>query len=508
MLESPSTLCDWSLMEIDAFGFEHTYAALPAHFFEQLHPTPVAKPRLFALNHALAEELQLPVAALAEHGAQIFSGNHLPPDANPMALAYAGHQFGGFVPQLGDGRALLIGELLDREGRRRDLQLKGAGPTPFSRRGDGRAALGPVMREYLVSEAMHALGIPTTRALAAVTTGEPVIREETLPGAVFTRVAASHIRVGTFEYFAAQSDWPSVEQLARYALARHYPERADAERPGLALLEGVAERQAALIAQWMRVGFIHGVMNTDNSSISGETIDFGPCAFMDAYDPNAVFSAIDRSGRYAFSNQPRIAQWNLARLAETLLPLIDPDPDKAVEPAREVIQNMLTRFETHWLANMRAKLGLQSEQAADRTLVGDLLEIMHSGGADFTVTFRRLCEAAEPAEADADSATVRDGFRDPAAYDAWAGRWKARLAEEKTTAAQQAALMRRSNPARIPRNHRIEEAIQAAVTADDFGPFERLGLALREPYADLEAFRAFEAPPTEAQRVRRTFCGT
>jgi uncharacterized protein YdiU (UPF0061 family) len=261
----------------------------------------------------------------------------------------------------------------------------------------------------------------------------------------------------------------------------------------------------------MRVGFIHGVMNTDNSSISGETIDFGPCAFMDAYDPNAVFSAIDRSGRYAFSNQPRIAQWNLARLAETLLPLIDPDPEKAVDPAREVIQNMLARFETHWLANMRAKLGLQSEQAADRTLVRDLLEIMHSGGADFTVTFRRLCDtaqAAQAAEADADSATVRDGFSDPAAYDAWAGQWKARLAEEKTTAAEQASLMRRSNPARIPRNHRIEEAIQAAVTADDFGPFERLGLALREPYADVEAFREFETPPTEAQRVRRTFCGT
>ena len=505
MLESPNALCDWSLMEIDAFGFEHTYAALPAHFYEPLHPTPVAKPRLFALNRTLAEELQLPVAALAEHGAQIFSGNRLPPDANPMALAYAGHQFGGFVPQLGDGRALLIGELLDREGRRRDLQLKGAGPTPFSRRGDGRAALGPVMREYLVSEAMHALGIPTTRALAAVTTGEPVFREETLPGAVFARVAASHIRVGTFEYFAAQSDWPSVERLARYALARHYPERADAEQPGLALLQGVAERQATLIAQWMRVGFIHGVMNTDNSSISGETIDYGPCAFMDAYDPNAVFSAIDRSGRYAFSNQPRIAQWNLARLAETLLPLIDPDPEKAVEPAREVIQTMLAGFETHWLANMRAKLGLQSEQAADRTLARDLLEIMHRGGADFTVTFRRLCDTAE---ADPDSATVRDGFSDPAAYDAWADRWKVRLVEEKTTTAEQAALMRRSNPARIPRNHRIEEAIQAAVTADDFGPFERLGLALREPYADEETFREFEAPPTEAQMVRRTFCGT
>jgi uncharacterized protein YdiU (UPF0061 family) len=270
-------------------------------------------------------------------------------------------------------------------------------------------------------------------------------------------------------------------------------------------LEGVADRQAALIAQWMRVGFIHGVMNTDNSSISGETIDYGPCAFMDAYDPNAVFSAIDRSGRYAFSNQPRIAQWNLARLAETLLPLIDPNPEKAVEPAREVIQTMLARFETHWLSNMRAKLGLQSEQAADRTLVEDLLEIMHRGGADFTVTFRRLCDTAE---ADPESVTVRDGFSDPAAYDAWADRWKARLVEEKTTTAEQAALMRRSNPARIPRNHRIEEAIQAAVTANDFRPFERLGLALREPYAGYESFHEFEAPPTDAQKVRRTFCGT
>ena len=505
MLESTSTLCDCSLMEIDAFGFEHTYAALPPQFFEQLQPPPVARPRLFALNHALAEQLRLPLGSLVEHGAQIFSGNRLPPDAHPVALAYAGHQFGGFVPQLGDGRALLIGELLDRDGRRRDIQLKGAGPTPFSRRGDGRAALGPVMREYLVSEAMHALGIPTTRALAAVTTGEPVMREETLPGAVFTRVAASHIRVGTFEYFAALSDWPSVDRLARYALSRHYPERADTERPGLALLQGVAERQAALVAHWMRVGFIHGVMNTDNSSISGETIDYGPCAFIDAYDPNAVFSAIDRSGRYAFSNQPYIAQWNLARLAETLLPLINPDPEKAAEPAREVIQNMLVQFETQWLTNMRAKIGLRSERTADRTLVKDLLEIMHRGGADFTRTFRGLCHATAT---DADSATVRNEFSDPTGYDAWAIQWRARLAEEETTVAEQAELMRRSNPARIPRNHRIEEAILAAVTRDDFGPFEQLSAALCEPYSDQEMFREFEAAPTEAQRVRRTFCGT
>ncbi len=505
MLESANVLCDCWRMEIDAFGFEHTYRALPEQFYARREPTAVDGPRLFALNKELATRLRLPLPTLVAHGAQIFSGNQLPPDAQPIALAYAGHQFGGFVPQLGDGRALLIGELVDCEGRRRDLQLKGAGPTPFSRRGDGRAALGPVMREYLVSEAMHALGIPTTRALAAVTTGESVVREEVLPGAVLTRVAASHLRVGTFEYFAAQSDWPSVEQLARYAIDRHYPELNGSDRPFLGLLKGVAERQAALVADWMKVGFIHGVMNTDNSSISGETIDYGPCAFMDAYDPKAVFSAIDRSGRYAFSNQPDIAQWNLARLAETLLPLIDSDLEKAVEAAREVIQNMLPDFEGKWLANMRAKIGLQTEHATDRALVEELLEIMHRCGADFTQTFRRLCDATQAAEM---PSATGERFGLSSEYDAWALRWRQRLAMEKTTVAEQSDLMRRSNPARIPRNHRIEEAIQAAVLADDFGPFQRLGAALCEPYRESEEYREFEIPPTEAQRVRRTFCGT
>lgn len=492
-------------MEIDAFGFEHTYRSLPEQFYARVEPTPVVGPRLFALNQELAQQLRLPLPALVAHGSQIFSGNQLPPDAQSIALSYAGHQFGGFVPQLGDGRALLMGELVDCDGRRRDLQLKGAGPTPFSRRGDGRAALGPVMREYLVSEAMHALGIPTTRALAAVTTGESVVREELLPGAVFTRIASSHIRVGTFEYFAAQSDWPSVEQLARYAIDRHYPELKGVDRPFLSFLEGVAERQAALVAEWMRVGFIHGVMNTDNSSISGETIDYGPCAFMDAYDPKAVFSAIDRSGRYAFSNQPYIAQWNLARLAEALLPLIDQDLEKAVEAARGVIENMLARFEWHWLRNMRAKIGLQMEHAGDRALVEELLEIMHRGGADFTQTFRRLCEANQSLEA---THALHECLDLSSEYDGWALRWKQRLALETATVGEQSELMRKSNPARIPRNHRIEEAIQAAVLADDFGPFQRLGAALREPYRDCEKYREFENPPTEAQRVRRTFCGT
>lgn len=505
MLESAKVLCDCWRMEIDAFGFEHTYQALPEQFYARLEPTAVAGPRLFALNKELAMQLRLPLPALVAHGAQIFSGNRLPPDAQPIALAYAGHQFGGFVPQLGDGRALLIGELVDCDGARRDLQLKGAGPTPFSRRGDGRAALGPVMREYLVSEAMHALGIPTTRALAAVTTGESVVREEVLPGAVFTRIAASHLRVGTFEYFAAQSDWPSVEQLARYAIDRHYPELSGSSRPFLGLLKGVAQRQAALVADWMRVGFIHGVMNTDNSSISGETIDYGPCAFMDTYDPKAVFSAIDRSGRYAFSNQPYIAQWNLARLAETLLPLIDSDVEKAVEAAREVIQDMLPYFEGKWLANMRAKIGLQTEHATDRALVEELLEIMHRCGADFTQTFRRLCDATQPGET---PSAIGERFGLSSEYDAWVLRWRERLAAEPTGIAKQSDLMRKSNPARIPRNHRIEEAIQAAVETNDFSPFQRLGAALCEPYQESEEYREFEIPPTEAQRVRRTFCGT
>ena len=373
---------------------------------------PAPKPRLIAFNDALASELGFNAQGREpDELAAVFAGNVAPPGAEPIAMAYAGHQFGSFVPQLGDGRAILLGEVLDRNGRRRDIQLKGAGKTPFSRGGDGRAALGPVLREYLVSEAMHALGIPTTRALAAVTTGQPVYRDRPLPGAVLTRIASSHIRVGTFEYFAARGDREAVERLADYVIDRHFPQARDAERPGLALLQAVAERQAQLIARWMHVGFIHGVMNTDNTALSGETIDFGPCAFMDGYDPATSFSAIDEFGRYAYVNQPAIAQWNLARFAETLLLLLDPDPDRAVELANEAISTFAERYQEHWLAGMRKKLGISGDEDGDLDLVRDLLQAMHGNAADFTLTFRRLCAAAEDEAADIEA---RGLFADPA----------------------------------------------------------------------------------------------
>src|SRR5438132_10351269 len=356
--------------------FEHSYSALAPRIYARVGPTPVANPQLVVFNRCLAKELGLDPDVIEREAAAMLSGNQLPDDSNPIAMAYAGHQFGNFVPQLGDGRAILLGELRGRDGVLRDLQLKGAGLTPFSRDGDGRAALGPMLREYLISEAMHALGIPTTRSLAVVTTGEQVFREDVLPGAVLTRVAASHIRVGTFQYFAARGDQDAVRELLDYVIARHYPEARDADVPALAVLKAVAQRQATLIADWMLVGFIHGVMNSDNMAISGETIDYGPCAFMDEYHPNTVFSSIDHSGRYAYGNQPAIAQWNLARLAEALLPLLDPDPEKAVALATEVLEEFPGRFGDYWLSGMRKKLGLQTREEGDAELVRALLDWM------------------------------------------------------------------------------------------------------------------------------------
>lgn len=486
------------------FAFDNSYARLPGHFFARVDPTPVSAPKLIALNPVLCAELGLAPESLASTAALFFSGNALPEGAVPIAQAYAGHQFGGFVAQLGDGRALLLGEVLDTNGCRRDVQLKGAGPTPFSRRGDGRAALGPVLREYLVSEAMQALGIPTTRSLAAVATGDPVYREETLPGAVLTRVASSHVRVGTFEYFAARDDRNAVETLARYVMERHYPEALASERPFLALLEGVCLRQAALVARWMQVGFIHGVMNTDNMSVSGETIDYGPCAFLDAYHPEKVFSAIDRGGRYAFGNQARVAQWNLARFAETLLPLLDPDPAKALETASAVIHGVPEIYQKEWISGMRKKIGLWIELEEDPALVESLLEAMHAGEADFTLTFRRLCEAAGDPKRDA---AVRELFRDPDLYDTWASRWRARLALEKLAPEMRAEEMRRVNPALIPRNHRVEEAI-AAARDGDLRPFETLHRALSRPFAEDVEFAHLANAPLPGERVLRTFCGT
>ncbi len=486
--------------------FSNSYARLPEHFFTRLSPTAVAKPRLIKFNESLASELGLDTRALEpDELAAIFAGNVILPGAEPIAMAYAGHQFGNFVPQLGDGRAILLGEVVDRNGERRDVQLKGAGRTPFSRRGDGRATLGPVLREYLVSEAMHALGIPTTRALAAVSTGETVFRDRPLPGAVLTRVASSHIRIGTFQYFAARGDMEAVKRLSGYVIDRHFPEARDSERPTLALLQIVVERQALLVARWMHIGFIHGVMNTDNTALSGETIDFGPCAFLESYDPATTFSAIDELGRYAYGNQPKITQWNLARLAETLLPLLDPNPERAVEIANEAISMFTARFQEHWLAGMRAKLGLVRNEEGDLELARALLRSMHENVADFTLTFRRLCDAAPDEEADAH---VRALFADPAAYDNWASSWRSRLAAERLDLDARAQAMRAVNPAFVPRNHRVEQALDAATEYGDFSPFAKMLTVLSRPYDDQPDFADYANPPHANERVFRTFCGT
>jgi serine/tyrosine/threonine adenylyltransferase len=487
-------------------AFTHSYARLPEHFFARLSPTPVAKPRLIKFNESLAEELGIDTRGIGpDELAAIFAGNVIPPGAEPIAMAYAGHQFGNFVPQLGDGRAILLGEVLDRNGKRRDVQLKGAGRTPFSRGGDGRAALGPVLREYLVSGAMHALGIPTTRALAAVSTGEPVYRDRRLPGAILTRVASSHIRIGTFQYFAARGDTEAVERLSGYLIDRHFPEARDSERPLLALLQIVVERQASLVARWMHVGFIHGVMNTDNTALSGETIDFGPCAFMDSYDPATTFSAIDELGRYAYGNQPTIAQWNLARFAETLLPLLDPNPERAIEHVNEEISAFTSRFQEHSLAGMRNKLGLSSNEEGDLGLVHTLLQAMHENAADFTLTLRRLCAAAADEKADAN---VRALFANPAAYDSWVARWRSRLAAESLEPDARAQAMRTVNPAFIARNHRVDRALAAAIEYGDFSPFAERLTVLSRPYEDQADFADYANPPHTDERVFRTFCGT
>lgn len=490
-----------------SFPFDNTYARLPERFFARVSPTPVRSPRLIRVNGPLAARLGLEPDLLAgEEGVEVLAGNRVAETAEPIAAAYAGHQFGTFVPQLGDGRAILLGELIDREGVRRDVQLKGSGRTPYSRGGDGRAALGPVLREYVVSEAMAALGIPTTRALAAVTTGETVIRETVLPGAVLTRVASSHIRVGTFQFFASRGDVEGVRLLADYVVARHYAEAARSERPYRALLDAVVRAQAELIAKWMLVGFIHGVMNTDNTSIAGETIDYGPCAFMDAYDPAAVFSAIDRQGRYAYGSQPAIGEWNLARLAECLLPLLDEDVDAAIPEAEQALDAYRPAFERAFLGGLRRKLGLLTEREGDAELARDLLEAMGASGADFTLTFRRLSEAA--ASGREDCAGVRGLFANPSAYDEWEPRWRRRLEQEPADAATRRAAMLAVNPAFIPRNHRVEAVIRAAVDEGDFAPFQELVTVLSNPFEAQPAFSHYADPPAENERVLQTFCGT
>ncbi len=446
---------------------------------------------MVVLNRALAEKLGLDADLL--DNAALFAGNELPPGAQPLAQAYAGHQYGHFT-MLGDGRAILLGEHLSLGGARFDIQLKGPGPTPFSRRGDGRAALGPMLREYIISEAMHSLGIPTTRSLAVVATGEPVFREEPLPGAVLTRVAASHIRVGTFEYAAARGEKAALQALTDHTLRRHYPEVVDAEQPYVAFLAAVIERQSALIARWQLVGFVHGVMNTDNMALSGETIDYGPCAFLDAYDPATVFSSIDRHGRYAYGQQPHIAQWNLARLAETLLPLLHEDEANAVEIANEAITSFEPRFRRHWLAGMRSKLGLFTEENADPALIESLLEWMRQTKADFTNTFRALSNTS--------SATLSE---DPG-YADWHQRWQTRLSRQPQSAGEVVERMQHHNPAFIPRNHQVEEALAAAVDAGDLSVMERLLAVLAKPYDYSQDHPEYRMP--SGAGAYRTFCGT
>lgn len=465
--------------------FDNSYATLPERFFTRLDPTPVKEPKLLTWNADLAALLGIE-GGDAETRAQVFGGNAVPEGAAPLAQLYAGHQFGNFNPQLGDGRAILLGEVIDSDGKRRDIQLKGSGPTPYSRMGDGRAWVGPVLREYLISEAMHALGVPTTRALAAVATGEPILRETgALPGAIITRVAASHLRVGTFQVFAHRGEVEALKTLTDYAIARHYP---DADGP-LGLLRAVCAAQAELVAQWMSFGFIHGVMNTDNCSISGETIDYGPCAFMDAFHQGRVFSSIDRQGRYAYGNQPQIVVWNMAQLATSLLQQME-NKETAVEEATEIVHTMPELIEAAWLRRFAAKVGISNPRPEDVDLINELLSLMQTDGADFTNTFRAL--GTDQAR---DQVTNRDAF------ETWAESWRARIEDESNAQ----AVMRAANPAVIPRNHRIEQMIEAAI-AGDMAPFERLMKALSTPFDETDP--ELQRPPTEDEIVPATFCGT
>ena len=486
--------------------FDNSYARLADRFFARVDATPVASPRLIRVNRELAQALGIDPDWLASpEGVEVLAGNRVPAGSEPIATAYAGHQFASFVPQLGDGRAILLGEVVGRDGKRYDIQLKGAGRTPFSRMGDGRAALGPVLREYVVSEAMAALGIPTTRSLAAVTTGEGVIREEVLPGAVLTRVASSHIRVGTFQFFAARGDVDGLTRLADHVIARHYPDAAEAERPYRALLDAVIAAQADLVARWMLVGFIHGVMNTDNASIAGETIDYGPCAFMDAYHPATVYSSIDRQGRYAYGNQPRIAGWNMARLAEAMLPLLGEEDDTALAEAQQALDAFGPQFDAAYQAGLRRKFGLTAAWPEDLDLIRDILEAMAQNQVDFTLFFRRLADAVLDEEHDE---AVRSLFVDPTAFDPWAVRWRQRLADEPVAAEGRRDAMRAVNPAFIPRNHRVEAVIRAATDHHDFGPFEELMMVLSAPFDDQPDYEAYMAPPQPHEQVLQTFCGT
>ena len=479
--------------------FDNTYARLPGDFYERIDPAPVKSPRLIRLNRPLAARLGLGLPDDEGELARLFSGNARFEGAAPLAQAYAGHQFGYFVPQLGDGRAVLLGELVAPDGKRFDIQLKGSGKTRFSRGGDGRSPLGPVIREYVVSEAMHALGIPSSRALAMVATGETVLRDRPLPGGVLTRVASSHIRVGTFEYFAARGETDSLRLLADHVMARHYPGCRDAENPYADLFARIAERVAGLVAQWMGVGFIHGVMNTDNTSVAGETIDFGPCAFLDGYDPSAVFSSIDHQGRYAFDNQPAIARWNLSSLGGCMVPLLDPDEDRAREMAGEVLDGFPDLFRERFHRVMARKIGIESGDAGDFGVVDELLRLMHRDRVDFTLAFRLLA---------VDEARFAGLFRDRDGATAWLETWRGHLRGHNVGPESARSVMRAANPAYIPRNHRVEQAIRAAEDHGDFSLTHRLVEVGERPYEDRPEFAEYADPPEPHEVVRQTFCGT
>ncbi|MFK5980742.1 MAG: YdiU family protein [Rhizobiaceae bacterium] len=478
------------------FNFDNTYARSLVGFYTPWKGEKAPDPQIVRLNFPLAKELGLDASTLnGSAGAEILSGSREPKGADTLAQVYAGHQFGGFSPQLGDGRALLLGEVIDVDGNRRDIHLKGSGRTPFSRGGDGKAALGPILREYIIGEAMHALGIPTTRALAVVTTGEDIMRETRLPGAVLARVAASHIRVGTFQYFAARGEVDKIKQLADYVIARHYPHLKKEENPYLSLLGEVCEAQASLIANWMLVGFVHGVMNTDNMTVSGETIDYGPCAFIDNYDPNALFSSIDGKGRYAYKNQPAMAHWNLTRLAETLLPLIDEDSEQAVEKATAVLEDFAEIYGTYWLEGMRAKLGLTTKEDEDFSLASDLLTAIEGQDVDYTNLFRNLANLAGNDE----------GL--PCLVD-WLPRWRERCAKESVSRSKRTAEMNKINPLYIPRNHLVEEALKAAVSNGDYSKFETLMEVLEQPFNTRSGYERFALSAPQGFGAYKTFCGT
>ncbi len=491
----------------DPFGFDNTFAELPEAFYTRQAPVPVPKPELIRLNRPLAAHLGLDPDALVEPEAiEILAGNQVAQSSRPLAMVYAGHQFGVWVPRLGDGRAILLGERVDRDGRRRDVQLKGAGLTPYSRMADGRAVVGPVVREYLGSEAMAALGIPTTRALAALRTGQSVFRDSVKPGAILVRVAQSHVRVGTFEYFYSRGDRAALRTLADHVIARHYPHVADAENRYAALLEAVCERTAALIADWLLVGFIHGVMNTDNISLAGETIDYGPFGYLDTYHPATAYSSVDVYGRYAFNEQPRIGHWNLAQFAQTLLPLLADDEEAAIERARAALDAYAPAFEARYHAGLQRKIGLVAAQQGDTEFAFDLLQRMARGQADFTLTFRRLADVDFTEEGS--MAPLRALFDDPAVIDEWLARWQERLAAEPRSAGERREAMRAVNPAYILRNHLAQRAVDAAERDGDFGVMEELLTVLASPFDDHPGMEHYARPPAPGEGVYRTFCGT